>query len=189
MGLVRGPLLRRAAAVSLAMALGSFPTGAATRPVDEYQVKAAFLYNFAKFVEWPSEAFESTTEAIAICVLGQNPFGRSLQDAVSGHAIDGRSLIVRQISNASRGGRCHVLFVSAGGNRSVPQMLPEKGKTGVLTVGESDAPGADGLVINFKLDSGRVRFDINIEAAERENLRISSRLLSLAHVIGAGQKP
>lgn len=189
MGFLSGQLFRRAAAIGFAIALGtSMACGAAPRPVDEYQVKAAFLYNFAKFVEWPSGVFQSATEAISICVLGQNPFGRSLEDTVSGHAIDGRSLIVRNISNLSQVAKCHVLFVSSAGNRPLPQPLSGK-ETGVLIVGESETPGADGLVINFRLDGGKVRFEINVEAAERENLRISSKLLSLAHVIGPGQKP
>jgi hypothetical protein len=180
---IRRQLVRRAGALGLAVALGSsMACGAAQRPVDEYQVKAAFLYNFVKFVEWPSDAFQSATENIVICVLGQNPFGRVLEDAVNGHAIDGRSLIVRHFSNVSQMVKCHVLFVSSAGNKPLPQMLPET--SGVLTVGESDAPGADGVVINFKLDAGRVRFEINVQAAEREKIRISSRLLSLAEVTG-----
>jgi hypothetical protein len=178
----------RIAAIGLAMALRfCLATASAEQPLDEYQVKAAFLYNFAKFVQWPSDAFQSASEPIAICVLGQDPFGRSLEDTVAGRAIEGRSLIVRHISTVKQVAGCHVLFIGSADHKRSPPMLADI-KPGILTVGESDASGADGVVINFKLDEGKVRFDINVDAAEREKLQISSRLLSLAHIVEPGHK-
>ena len=179
----------RAAAVSLVMALGNcVSAGSTAQPFDEYQVKAAFIYNFVKFVQWPAEAFQSSNEPIAICVLGQDPFGRSLEDTVAGRTIDGRSLAVRHISSIKQVAGCHVLFIgSVETKRSLP-MLAEINRPGVLTIGESDASGADGVVINFKLEGGKVRFEISVEAAELEKLRISSRLLSLAHIVESNRK-
>ncbi|MGA3236142.1 MAG: YfiR family protein [Bryobacteraceae bacterium] len=183
-----GWVMGRIAAIGLAMALRfSLATASAEQPLDEYQVKAAFLYNFAKFVQWPSDAFQSASEPIAICVLGQDPFGRSLEDTVAGRAIEGRSLIVRHISTVKQVAGCHVLFIGSADHKRSPPMLADI-KPGILTVGESDASGADGVVINFKLDEGKVRFDINVDAAEREKLQISSRLLSLAHIVEPGHK-
>jgi len=99
----RGRVVGRAAAVGLVMALGNCLTaGWSEQPFDEYQVKAAFLYNFVRFVEWPSEAFQSSNEPIAICVLGQDPFGRSLEDTVAGRTIEGRSLAIRHISSVKQ---------------------------------------------------------------------------------------
>src|SRR5580693_7241676 len=102
------------AAIGLALVMGHCLTAASpAQPFDEYQVKAAFLYNFAKFVQWPSEAFQTATEPIAICVLGQDPFGRSLADTVAGRAIEGRSIVVRHISDIKQAAGCHVLFIAS----------------------------------------------------------------------------
>ena len=148
--------------------------------MDEYQVKAAFLYNFARFVEWPFESFQRSNEPLTICVLGIDPFGSSLDDTVAGRAIEGRSLAVRRISSIRQIAGCHVLFVSSAESKRSPPALAEIRTPGVLTVGDSGAPEMDGLIINFRLEGGKVRFAINLEAADRGRLRISSRLLSLA---------
>jgi hypothetical protein len=180
---VTGP----AAAIALALVLGNCLTAAtAEQPFDEYQVKAAFLYNFAKFVQWPSEAFQTSTEPIAICVLGQDPFGRSLADTVAGRAIEGRPIIVRHVSDIKQAAGCHVLYIASTENKRSPAILADI-KPGILTVGDSDISGT-GVVINFRLDDGKVRFEIDVDAAEREKLQISSRLLSLAHIIESGRK-
>ncbi|MGD1070960.1 MAG: YfiR family protein [Bryobacteraceae bacterium] len=150
------------------------------RPPDEYQVKAAFLFNFAKFVEWPPGAFADPAEPLVICVLGEDPFGHALDDAVSGKKIDGRALAIRRISDARQAKGCRILFVSASERKRVLSILASAGEPGVLTVGESDSATAEGMIVNFIPDGGKVRFTINVTAAEREQLRFSSRLLSLA---------
>ena len=87
---------------------------------DEYQVKAAFLFNFAKFVEWPPDAFTSADEPIGICVLGQNPFGSVLEETVRGKVVANRTFVVRQIPDAQHVSGCHIVFMSASeGKRSV----------------------------------------------------------------------
>lgn len=152
--------------------------------LDEYQVKAAFLYNFAKFVEWPAGTFPTSKEPLAICVLGQNPFGHSLEDAVTGKAVEGRPLIIRYITNVKQITACQMLFIaSAEGKRATP-IIGAINTQGVLTIEDSDTDGTAGEVINLRLARGKVRFDINVEAAERAKLRISSRLLALARIIG-----
>ena len=107
---------------------------------------------------------------------------------MAGRAIEGRSLIVRHISNIKQWASCHVLFISSAENKRLLPMLAEIKTPGIPTVGESDASGADGVIINFKPGGGKVRFDINVEAAEREKLQISSRLLSLAHIVESNRK-
>jgi hypothetical protein len=175
------------AAIGLALVMVHCLTAASpAQPFDEYQVKAAFLYNFAKFVQWPSEAFQTATEPIAICVLGQDPFGRSLADTVAGRAIEGRSIVVRHISDIKQAAGCHVLFIASTENKRSPAILADI-KPGILTVGDSDTSGT-GVVINFRLDEGKVHFEIDVDAAEREKLQISSRLLSLAHIVESGRK-
>jgi hypothetical protein len=161
---------------------------AASPPMDEYQVKAAFIYNFAKFVQWPVDAFKGPSDPISICVLGQDPFGSSLGDTVANRSIDGRSLIIRHLANIKQVVGCHVLFIGSAEDKRLPSTVADIRATGVLTIGDSDFSGVDGVVINFKLEGGKVRFDINVDAAEREKLRISSRLLSLAHVVESNRK-
>ena len=152
-------------------------------PPDEYQVKAAFLYNFAKFIEWPSEAFENPSDPLMVCVLGEDPFGHALDDVIRGKEIDGRMLAVRRITDARQAKGCRMLFVSSSEPRSVLSVLSTINLSGVLTVGESDSPASAGMIINFILERGKIRFAIDTVAAERGKLRFSSRLLSLAIVV------
>jgi len=153
------------------------------RPIDEYQLKAAFLYNFARFIEWPAEAFENPSQSFVFCVLGQDPFGRALDDLLDGRKIDGRTATVRRISDARLAKGCQILFVSSVEPKSVLALLAGIGDSGLLTVGESDTPAAEGMIIDFTLEDGKIRFVINAAGAEREKLRFSSRLLSLATIV------
>ncbi len=150
---------------------------------DEYQVKAAFLYNFAKFVEWPSSAFKSPQEPISICIVGQNPFGSALEEAIRGKEIEGRTLVVHQVPDGAPTCTCHILFVGASEHRHFRALTETFKAPGILTVGEAPWFGSEGGMINLKLEGGRVRFEINVEAADQRQLRISSKLLSLAQVV------
>ncbi|HEY2844072.1 MAG TPA: YfiR family protein [Bryobacteraceae bacterium] len=172
--IVRHALPLLLAAASLAHAEGPV--------VDEYQIKAAFLFNFAKFVEWPAAAFKSVDEPFAICVLGHNPFGSALSDVVQGKTVANRPFIVREVSTIQQAGSCHILFVSSSEQRRVRSLMEELRGSTTLTVGETDDFGANGGVITFKLKDSRVRITINPGCAQRAQLRISSKLLSLAEV-------
>jgi hypothetical protein len=179
----------RKVAFGIVLALGNCLSARVPEPpIDEYQVKAAFIYNFAKFVQWPTEAFQTSNEPLVICVLGQDPFGRSLEDTITGRVINGRSLIVRHIATPNQVTGCHVLFISSPKDSHSLQTLSKLTTPGILTIGESGVSGTDGVVINFSQEGGKVRFDINLEAAERAKIRISSRLLSLAHVVQSSRK-
>ncbi len=148
---------------------------------DEYRIKAAFVYNFAKFVEWPAGAFKNATDPIAICVLG-NPFGDRLEATVRGKQIDQRRVVVREVSSAADTAGCHILFVS-GSVRRLADVLERVHTAPILTVGDAANFSADGGVIGFKLENDKVRLEVNTCAAERAGLRISSRLLSLATIV------
>jgi len=150
--------------------------------IKEYEVKAAFLYNFAKFVEWPREAFEGTTGKIEICVLGRNPFGSALLDAVRGKSIGSRDFAVREIAAAQEAAGCHILFVSDSERRQLGSVLKAIKSRYVLTVGESDEFLANGGLINFVLRDSNVRFQANTEAISRAKIQISSKLLRIAVV-------
>ena len=175
---VRIPVIRLALLVCVALR-----AQAEMAAINEYEVKAAFLYKFAKFVEWPPEAFGSATDPVGICVLGQDPFGRALDDAVNGKAFHGRAFVVRQISEIRQAARCQILFVSSSERKRYGAILGEL-RTGVLTVGETDAFAEQGGIVNLKLESGRVRIQINLNAAEQARIRISSKLLGLAQIVG-----
>jgi hypothetical protein len=141
----------------------------------EYRVKAAYLFNFAKFVEWPR-----ASGPLTLCVAGRNVFGEALTDTVRGELIEGRPIVVRVLLEPEAG--CHVLFVPRGAPAAA--YLRAAGSPPSLTVGEQpDFIGMGGLV-NFVLDGTNVRFEIDAEAAQRAGLRISSRLLRLARPPG-----
>jgi hypothetical protein len=154
----------------------------AERPaaIDEYQMKAAFVYNFAKFVEWPADAFNGAGAPLSICILGRNPFGRSLVDTIEGQAVNGRKLVVVEISDAKQASRCQVVFVSASEQKRLRATLADLSVASTLTIGDVEGFGEAGGIIHLVLEDGRVRFRINEKVAERQRLRISSKLLSLA---------
>jgi hypothetical protein len=178
--------LRLAAAIFLGMLPMARAHGQA---LDEYQVKAAFLYNFAKFVEWPPEAFKSPKDPILVCVLGHNPFGNALEEAIRGKSIAGRAFAYRHVSDAESASACQILFVGSEESKHFRSLLENLKPMGILTVGEAQGFAASGGVINFKLDDGRVRFEINMAAAEHEQLHISAKLLSLAQIVKPEKLP
>ena len=162
--------------VGMLMSVGSFGQTA-----DEYKVKAAFLFNFPKFVEWPAQSFKGPADPIVIGVLGRNPFHDALPDALAGKKINGRSFQVREISDISQAAGCQILFVASSERKRALDLL--SGITGVLTVGETAKFADEGGVINFKIEAGNVRLQINLEAARRQRLHISAKLLSLAEIV------
>ena len=149
---------------------------------DEYQVKAAFLYNFAKFVEWPPGAFGSATDPIGICIVGQNPFGPALENMVLGKKVGERAFAVRRLPDTQQAKGCHILFIGAGEGKRAPALLEALKGTAILTVGETDDFTDIGGIISFRLQGTRVRIQVDLQTAERERLRISSKLLSLSEI-------
>jgi hypothetical protein len=171
------------ARLKFAILLGAVGVLGLRAQVDEYQVKAFFLYNFARYVEWPPESFKGRNDPIVICILGQNPFGGALEQAVAGRVVEGRPFVVRQISDVPPGSSCHILFINSSERKRFRSFAGRLKGSAVLSVGESPGFTADGGVVNFKLEDGKVRFEIDVDAAAREHLRISSKLLSLAQVV------
>lgn len=151
--------------------------------VDEYRVKAAFLLNFAKFVDWPAEAFHDPSTPIAICIAGRNPFGGALRSAVDGKSVAGRAFVVREGVEAGDSANCHILFVPGTDKARIRSVLSQSSSLPALSVGESDGFATDGGVVNFRLENATVRIEINAESARRKNLRISAKLMSLAKVV------
>jgi len=146
----------------------------------EYEVKAAFLYKFANFVEWPAD---EGTSPLGICVLGQDPFGLALDRVVKGKFINGREFMIRRLRTNDVADDCHILFIGASENRQLTQILNRLRGLPVLTVGDVAGFCENGGTINLVVSGKRVRLEINPASAERARLLLSSRLLSLARIV------
>jgi hypothetical protein len=147
----------------------------------EYPVKAAFLYKFGPFVEWPAVAFDGPAAPFFLCVAGDDPFGPILDQAVAGQHVGRHPVTVRRLPKAEHGGPvCHVLYAAGSKTQPPAQMLTAVQGEPVLTVtDDSHGDGSHGM-ISFVLQNSRVRFDIDARAAQQSGLAISSKLLSLA---------
>jgi len=153
----------------------------------EYQLKAVFLYNFAKFVEWPPEAFASRTAPFTIGVVGQNPFGDELERTVRDKGLSGHPFAIKHLRSLSEVSKCQILFICASERKRLAEILKAASVRNVLTVAETDRFLQAGGMIRLVMEGNKVRFDINDEAAKSAGLRISSKLLSVArHVETAG---
>jgi hypothetical protein len=162
------------------------PLGAGNaRQPSEYEVKAAFLLNFTKFIEWPSGA-DAANGHFNICILGQDPFGETLDQIVTGEKVEGHPIAVRRISALSAA-TCEILFISKS-ERDVGKVLAETAG-GTLTIGETEGFLRQGGMIALVVDDRRVRFDVNTAAAARGGLRISSRLLNVARSVENQARP
>jgi len=154
-------------------------SGGHAQGISEYEVKAAFLYNFAKFVEWPDPA----SGPIRLCVVGDDPFGNNLEETVRGKTISGQPIEIKRLNRGDNPRSCQIAFISAS-ERPLRAVLDLLQGASTLTVGESPNFAKDGGMINFVLEDKRVHFEINPAAAQREGLRISSKLLNLARIVG-----
>ena len=175
-------VLAAAAALALPLAPGY------AKPPGEYQIKAVFLYRFAMFVEWPADAFDDPASPIVIGILGDDPFGDVLDKVIENETINDRKLEVRRFErfdNSLDLTACHILFISASERKHVTQILESLGDAGVLTVSEIREFAERGGIINFIMRKGKIRIEINAHAATRLGLRISSKLLRLATIVGA----
>lgn len=159
------------------------PVAARAQVAGEYQVKAAFLYNFIKFVSWPEESFPDTNSPIVIGLLGEDPFGQTLNRVVEGKSISNRPVVLRRSHSLSELSDAHLVFISRSENGRVRQILREVRRKPVLTVSEIDRFCERGGIINFTIRDNKIRFQINPEAARTSGLRISSKLLSLATIV------
>lgn len=169
------------AAVLLSSALATLLC--AQRNPTEYQVKAAYLLDFGKFVTWPPAAQAAHQNAFTLCVLGGDPFGRILDSTVSGEKINNKPVKVRRIRSARDAAECNVVFVSENEERLSVRTISSLNKPGTLTV--SDSPGFldRGGMIQFVRSGDRVRFEVNLKAARDAGLTLSSELLKVASAV------
>ena len=153
------------------------------QPSNEYQIKAAFLFNFAKFVEWPPATAAPESGPICMCILGRDPFGPALEEVIQGKTVNSRRLQVRRTTRVEQVRSCHVLFISDSERGRLSEALALLRDTSILTVGEMERFVQHGGMIHFLMESNKVRFEINRDAAERAGLKISSKLLQLATIV------
>ncbi|HSB75632.1 MAG TPA: YfiR family protein [Terriglobales bacterium] len=177
--------MRRAPILVCLLAVAA-SAAAQTPRAPEYEVKAAFLYNFAKFVDWPAQAFPGPSAPLRICVLGDDPFGEKLSRIVQDKSISGRRVVSTAVQAPAETRWCHVLFISRSDSGTMKRELASLRDLPVLTVSESDDFLPLGGMINFVLEQDRVRFEINLGAAERHGLKLSSKLLAVARVVNSG---
>ena len=148
----------------------------------EYEVKAAFIHNFTKFIDWSPEAFESEDSPLKIGILGNGSIDGPLMN-LKGKKVNRRSLEISRVNNFEEMSQFHVIFVNPSEKNRTESILQALEGTGVLTIGDMSGFAEQCGIVNFYLSSGKVRFEINIKASHRENLHISSRLLRLARIV------
>jgi YfiR/HmsC-like len=149
-----------------------------------YEVKTAFLFNFAKYIDWPASSFASSKSPFTICVLGQDPFGNILDETLLGKVIESRSLVIRRLKDKTEARSCQMVFVCASESAHLPEILASVHGANVLLIGETAGFALLGGTIEFTLDeNNRVRFTINSDAAGRSGLNFSSKLLALAKIV------
>jgi hypothetical protein len=167
---------------TLLAALGLLASCLAAAQPQEHEVKAAFLYKFLSFVEWPAQSFARADAPLVIGVLGADDVHFSLQEIVPGRSAQGRPLELRKLKDGERPAGLHMLFVGRGA--ALPKLGPQQG---LLVVSEAEGALEQGAMINFLRVDGRVRFEVAPEVAERRGLRISSRMLAVAHNLRPGR--
>jgi hypothetical protein len=159
------------------------PTRAAGQPVEnapEYGIKAAFLLNFARFVEWPAEALAGTREPLRLGIVGTDPFGDMIDRVVQGSTIRDRPVVVHRLTELSEIDDCHILFISESETQRLREVFERSEGKPILTVGESRRFLDSGGMIRFKVVGRRVRFEIDQSAAKQAGLEVSSKLMNLS---------
>lgn len=173
-------LADRAVILLLGFWLAVAPSGLGQDVPTEYQIKAAFVYNFVKFVGWPTQAFNGPSSPLVIGVLGKNVFGDNLEQAIYGKVINQHPLQFKACHSLTEATNCQVLFISASEKERFPEIFAALQGRSVLTVGETDSFCVAGGMINFTIVERKIRFQINAASARKAGLTISSDLLNLA---------
>jgi len=151
----------------------------------EYQVKAVFLFNFARFVEWPAVTFVSADSPFTLCVYGDDPFGDNLDAVVRGETAGGRPMVVRRLRESRDVPGCQILFIAGGADRELESLVATLDRHPTLTVSDIEGAARRGAMIRMMTVNSRIRLRINIDAVRAAHLTISSNLLRSAEVVGS----
>jgi hypothetical protein len=177
-------------AVAIAWALVAVPClqAQSSKPTD-YEVKAAYLYNFGRFVEWPANGIAAKSAPFTVCVLGQDPFGSALDATLRGETIGGKSVTAKRISTPPEAVSCQILFISSAEGSRLNKIIEALDKEAVLTASDMPQFSQRGGMIQFVLEGNRVRFEINLTAVQRAGLTLSSELLKVATTVRRNPLP
>jgi hypothetical protein len=155
----------------------------------QYQVEAAYLYNFGRFIEWPAKVTPAKTGRFTICVLGEDPFGPILDQTVAGEMIGNQSVAARRISSPQDAADCQILFISSSEANRLNKIIEALGKSAVLTVSDIPQFSQRRGMIQFVLDDNRIRFEVNLTATQHAGLALSSELLKVATTVKGNPQP
>jgi hypothetical protein len=153
----------------------------------EFKVKAAYLFNFAKFIEWPPASFKDDKDPVVFAVAGKDPFGPILDETLRGKSVGGHPVVIRRFPTVEDIGACHLLFVSASLKDEWKKVAQRIRGCPVVTVSEGEEFTRAGGMFRFFFDDGRVRFEVNLEAAKRAGLSVSARLIQVGVVLKDGE--
>jgi len=151
----------------------------------EYQIKAAFLFHFAQFVQWPEETFPDAEAPFKIGILGDDPFGNALDETVKGETIRNRKFVIKRSTHIEDLQDCQILFISVSEKLNLAEILSKTAGKKILTVSEIPGFAQQGGMIKFHLEMNKVRFEINPTRAQLEGLKISSELLNLGKIVSS----
>ena len=149
----------------------------------EYLIKAGFIYNFAKLVDWPGAAFTQPDSPIVIGILGADPFGPTIDKVLAGKKVNDHAFVIKRLKSPAEAKDCHILFVSASETSRINDAIRLTKSMPILTISEVPGFANRGGIINLTLEDSRVRFEVNVDAAKAADLNISSRLLALAKIV------
>jgi hypothetical protein len=154
-------------------------------PSKEYQIKAACLLNFIQFIEWPAGSFAQAEAPIVVGVLGEDPFGEVLDYTFRDESVQGRRLVIKRSRQVEELKSCQLVFVCKSEKQRLAEVLAQLGDASVVTVGEVDEFARAGGIVNFYIESAKIRFEVNAETAQRKGLKIGSQLLKRARIVGS----
>ncbi len=158
-------------------------SGLHARSSDEYALKAAFVFNFTRFIEWPQTAPDSTATPFVIAVLGDDPFEQFLEQTVTGESVNDHPIEIHHYRHADELGKCHILFISSSEESRLDSILRVVGDRSILTVSALSNSAANGVMIGLVKNKHKIKLQINLDAVNRARLEISSKLLKLAEII------
>jgi hypothetical protein len=155
----------------------------------EFQVKATYLYNFGRFVQWPANVTAAQGDSFPICVIGQDPFGSALDATLAGETIDGKSVVAKRVVKTLDAQDCRVLYISSSEDSRLREILAGINKAGVLTVSDIPQFSQRGGMIQFVVSGNKIRFEVNLTSAQDAGLTLSSDLLKVAAAVRKISQP
>jgi YfiR/HmsC-like len=186
----RVSLRRRVSCASVVLfLLCPFNLPAQQTKASEYAVKATYLYNFSRFVQWPTDSVAAKGNVFPICVFGEDPFGAVLETILSGESIDGKAVVAKRVSKLQETLDCRVLYISVSEDSRLKEILAEVDKAAVLTVSDIPQFSQRGGMIQFVLAGNKVRFEVNLTNAQTAGLTLSSDLLKVAVAVRKSPQP